>query len=323
MECQLVNFKRSLQAVFRLVQSLTLAVICFVVGLVLVQMNTNVDVQDALQYRLNLETGVYENQDEWGIWSMVVVLISAYIPEQDPFTLIGAMIAASFLYHSVKARAGWERWAIFLIMLVMPLMTLNYGQVLRQGMAVAIIIAALMVNSFVVMTGLLLIAAMLHLVYAPFIALSLLRFYLFPSSAIGSEGQNIGRSAEIFDWVVFILTPIAFVALIYFAPVETFQKYFEFDLYNVKRLLVSLLILAFIALVYPVGNQRLTIFTVYFGLAVAFSLPFQNDYTRINTALFPLLVFAALLCEHPRRSYFALGICFVLTLYIGLRLEYN
>lgn len=318
-----MNIKRSLATTRQLIQVVGLALICLAVGLVLAQMFINIDVQDAFQYRQNLESGDYENQDGLGIWPIIVVLISAYISDQDPFILIGGVTAASFLYHSVKARAGWGRWAIFLVLLVMPLMALNYGQVLRQGIAVAIIIAALMVNSFVVMTGLLVLAAMLHLVYAPFIALALLRFFLFPSSAVGSGGQGISRGAKRFDWVVFIFTPLAFVALMYFAPEQMIQKYFEFDADNVKRLLVSALILAVIILVYPVGNQRITLFTTYFSLAVAFSLPFQNDYTRINTAIFPLLVFAALLCERPRRAYYALGICFVLTLYISLRLEYS
>lgn len=318
-----MNIKRSLATIRQTIQVLGLALICFAVGLVLAQMLTNVDVQDALQYRLNLEYGSYENQDQLSIWPIIVVLISTYIPDQDPFILIGAFICATFLFHSFKVRAGWERWVIFLVLLVMPLMALNYGQVLRQGLAVAIIIAALMVNSFVVMTGLLVLASLLHMVYAPFIALALLRFYLFPSPAIGSGAQGIGRGAKRFDWIVFIFIPVAFVTLMYVGPEQMIQKYFEFDADNVKRLLVSAMILAFIILVYPVGNQRLTLFTTYFGLAVALSLPFQNDYTRINTAIFPLLVFAALLCEKPRRSYYALGICFILTLYIGLRLEYN
>jgi len=318
-----VNIKRLLATSRRMIQFVGLALISLAVGLVLAQSFTNVDVQDAFQYRRNFESGDYERQDMFGIWPIIVVGINTFIPDQDPFILIGGVTAAIFLFHSVKARPGWERWAIFLVLLVMPLMALNYGQVLRQGLTVAIIITALMVNSFVVMTGLLVLASLLHLVYAPFIALALLRFYLFPSSVIGSGGQGIGSSAKRFDWMVFILIPVAFVTLTYVAPEQMIQKYFEFDADNVKRLLVSALIMAFIILVYPVGNQRLTLFTTYFGLAVALSLPFQNDYTRINTAIFPLLVFAALLCQKTRRSYYALGICFILTLYIGLRLEYN
>ncbi|CAM8654748.1 hypothetical protein MCEMAEM21_00071 [Oxalobacteraceae bacterium] len=318
-----MNIKRLLATSRQMIQFVGLALISLTVGLVLAQSFTNVDAQDAFQYRQNLERGDYERQDMFGIWPIIVVAINTFIPDHDPFVLVGGVTAALFLFYSVNARPGWGRWAIFLVLLLMPLMSLNYGQVLRQGLAVAIIIAALMANSFVIMTGLLMLAATLHSVYAPFIALGLLRFYLFPSSAIGSGGQGIGRSAKRFDWMVFILIPLAFVTLIYAAPEQMIQKYFEFDADNVKRLLVSALILAFIILVYPVGNQRLTLFTTYFGLAVAFSLPFQNDYTRINTAIFPLLVFAALLCEKPRRSYYALGICFILTLYIGLRLDYN
>jgi hypothetical protein len=318
-----VNIKRSLATSRQMIQLVGLALISLAVGLILAQTFTNVDVQDAFQYRQNLENGDYERQDVFGIWPIIVVAINTFIPDQDPFIIIGGVTASLFLFHSVKARPGWGRWVIFLVLLLMPLMALNYGQVLRQGIAVAIIIAALMANSFVIMTGLLMLAATLHLVYAPFIALALLRFYLFPSSTVGSGGQVISRNAQRFDWAVFIVTPLAFLALMYFAPEEVFQKYFEFDIDNVKRVLVSLLIFTVIIQVYPVGNQRITVFTTYFGLAVAISLPFQNDYTRINTAIFPLLVFAALLCERRRRSYYALGICFLLTLYISLRLEYS
>jgi hypothetical protein len=307
----------------RFMRGVVMTLFCFAIGVILAQTLTNVDVQDAYQYRLNLESGSYDERDSWHIWPLIIVFLSLYIPDYDPFILIGSTIAALFFFLGLKAQVGWGRWIIFVLLLVMPLMALNYVQVLRQGMAVALIIAALMVDSFWAMSLLLGLAAMLHVLYLPFIALTLLRFCLFPSSVVSSGAETTRRDAKVFDLFVFIFMPLAFVAFMCFGPEHIMQKYFVFDLANVKRLVASFAILALIFLVYPVGNQRITLFTTYFGLAVAFALPFQNDYTRINTAIFPLLVFSALLCGNRRRSYYALLICFVLTLYIELRLEYS
>lgn len=284
---------------------------------------TRADVQDALQYRLNLESGTYEESGQVGTWRLLVLGLFLVLPGVDPFTLIGGVIAAMFLGAASRIDPGPLRGAAFLIMLALPLMALNYGQVLRQGLAAACLVHALLMRRSVGATLLLVVASLLHSIYAPFVALLLVREWTLGKCAdrIGITRPN-GRQFA-FDVAVVFSIAVAIVGILWLGPREVVEKYFEFDSDNLKRVLVSMLMLSHLVLIYPVSGSRLTVFTTYLCAMAALSLPFHVDYTRINTALFPFLLFSALACPRPKLSYYALFICLVLSGYVGLRLHYT
>lgn len=284
---------------------------------------TRVDVQDALQYRQNLETGAYDETGPTGLWRLLVLGLFLVLPGFDPFTLIGGVIAGGFLLAAWRTDAGAVRWLAFLAMLVLPLMALNYGQVLRQGLAAACLVHALFMRRSPASTLLLAAGAMLHFVYAPFVALLLAREWVLGASAAPFEISRPDRRQVAFDTLVVLGIGVAIAGVLWLGPRVVVEKYFEFDPDNLKRVLVSLLMLSHLVLVYPVSTSRLTIFTVYLSAMVALSLPFHVDYTRVNTALFPFLLFSALACPRARLSYYALAVCLVLAAYVGMRLQYS
>lgn len=284
---------------------------------------TRVDVQDALQYRMNLETGAYDDPGPAGAWQVLVLGLFYLLPALDPFALIGAAIAALFVFAAVRMEVDMLRWGAFLLMLCLPLMALNYGQVLRQGLAAALIVQGLLSRRSVASTALLWLGALLHFVYAPFVVLLLFREWLVGASApVGGVTRPSSRQVT-FDALVCMGIGLAIVGVLWLGPRPVVEKYFEFDRDNLKRVFVSLLMLSHAVLVYPVSANRLSVFTTYLGVMVALSLPFQVDYTRVNTALFPFLLFSALACSRRRLSFYALFVCLVLSGYVGLRLQYN
>jgi hypothetical protein len=296
---------------------------CLTLGYLLSVYLTRADVQDALQYRLNLETGTYGETSQVGVWRLLVLGLYLVLPGTDPFTLIGGVIAAMFIGAASRIDLGALRWAAFLVMLALPLMALNYGQVLRQGLAAACLVHALLMRRTLGTTLLLIVASLLHVVYAPFVVLLLVREWILGKCANRTGINRPDGRQFAFDVMVVLGIATTVVGVLWLGPREVVEKYFEFDSDNLKRLLVSMLMLAHVVLIYPVSTSRLTVFTTYLCAMVALSLPFHVDYTRINTALFPFLLFSAMACPRPKLSYYALFICLVLSSYVGLRLQYS
>lgn len=314
------RFERPGRGVTRLVLKVLLSVS---LGYLMSVYLTRVDVQDALQYRTNLETGAYDDPGPAGAWQVLVLGLFYLLPSLDPFALIGAAIAALFLFAAARIEVDWMRWAAFLLMLCLPLMALNYGQVLRQGLAAALIVQGLLTRRSALATGLLVLGALLHLVYAPFVALLLVREWFVGNGDPAGDGARPSSRQVTFDTLVCLGIGLAIAGVLWLGPRAVVEKYFEFDRDNIKRVFVALLMLSHVVLVYPVSASRLSVFTTYLGVMVALSLPFQVDYTRVNTALFPFLLFSALTCPRRRLSFYALFVCLVLSGYVGLRLQYN
>ena len=287
-------------------------------GYGLTQFFADNDVQDALQYRENLETGVYERDETQGYFGLLVITLRDLFPSADPFVLIGTLIAALFIYCAVKVRPRGTSAVMFAIVLVMPMMYLNFTQVLRQGVAVSIIIYALLKPASFPRTALLVTGGLVHRTYLPFVLVLLARDLAL--KLLARSYAHTRRPQQIFDALVFFGLVVFWLGTTVLAPefldADVLEKYFAVDVSNTKRMFVSMLLVTYLALVYPRTPHPMAAFTAYVVLSIALILPVAIDFLRLHTFIMPLMVFTALLCASPRRALAALFICFLLSLYV-------
>lgn len=295
-----------------------LFLLCFLGGYALTEFFADKDIQDALQYRENLETGVYEREETQGYFGLLVVTLRDLFPSADPFVLIGTLIAALFIHSAIKIRPRTTSAVMFAIVLVMPMMYLNFTQVLRQGVAVSLIIYALLKPASLPRSALLLGAGLVHKTYLPFVLVLLAREFILKLVARSYVPSR--KPQQVFDALIFFGLFVFWLAAAVLAPefvdADVLEKYFAVDVSNAKRVFVAMLLITYLALVYPKTPHPLAAFTAYAVLSIALILPVTVDFLRLHTFIMPLMVFTALLCESPRRSLAALTICFLLSLYV-------
>lgn len=294
--------------------------VLLVLGYLLAFMVANPDVQDAFQYRLNMEQGVYNREETQGYFGLFVVWVKDLLPALDPFYVIGALTAATYLYVSLKARAPRLKYLIFLLLLVMPLISANFTQVLRQGLASAFILVGLTIGSPFLSAAFLISGAMVHKVFAPVVAVMLFREVRFrrkkPTSPTYAQARR-PRSEAFFDMIVFVLIPVAWILIFVFGDgLFRSDMYFTYDLSNAKRIIVSVMLLLCVRLVYPSLNSKLSTFMAYLTISIATILPIAVDFLRLHTVAIPFIAVAALSSGGGKNGYYALAICLILSAYV-------
>lgn len=276
------------------------------------------DQQDAFQYRLNLQTGAYEAHRDPSLFAWLVRTLVDQFPHSDPFIIIGAFTCASYLYLGFRSGAHWYRIAAFLLLLILPLMEFNYTQVIRQGVASALILHALFASALPIACILLVIGAMLHMTYAPFAAVVLLRMIFF------KKDRQLGRAtsnAEIWYDRVVIVGMIAGWALITYYqeilfPDDRIAGYITYEANLFKRFLVSSAMIFIAWLLYTKTRGPIGSFMLFSTISIAIVLPFTFDFLRMQTYVMPFIIFAALMCRDDNRALIALGLCTAISLYV-------
>jgi hypothetical protein len=291
-----------------------------VVGYLLASMTANTEIQDAFQYRLNLEQGVYNREESQGYFGRFVVWINDLLPAFDPFLVVGALTAATYLFVSLKAKTPKLKYVMFLLLLVMPLISANYTQVLRQGLASAFILVGLTAGSTFLFAAFLIAGAMVHKVFAPVVAILLIREFRFrkkKGAPPPPPHERRPRREALFDLIVFVMIPVGWILVFMFGgDLFRSETYIAFDFSNAKRVVVSVLLLICVRLVYPSLNSRLSTFMAYVTISIAFILPIAIDFLRLHTVAVPFIAIAALSSGGGKNGYYALAICLLLSAYV-------
>ncbi|MFD2989750.1 hypothetical protein [Sphingopyxis terrae] len=300
------------------VKRLLLALFSVGVGYVLASFLVVIDQQDAFQYRLNLQTGAYDAHRDPSLFAWLVRTLVEQFPQSDPFIIIGAFTCASYLYLGFRSKAHWYRIAAFLLLLILPLMGFNYTQVIRQGAANAFVLHALFASSLPVAGILMLLGVMLHMTYAPFAAVVLLRMIFFRK-----ERQSDGASgyAEIwYDRIVIVVMIASWALLTYYQevlfPEDRIAGYITYEADIIKRFLASSAMIFMAWLLYPKTRGPIGSFMLFATISIAIVLPFTFDFLRMQTYVMPFIIFAALMCRDNNRALVALGLCTAISLYV-------
>jgi hypothetical protein len=316
----MLSLKRAASGRGKLILQLLRLPILLILGYLLVSTTADTEIQDAFQYRLNLEQGLYSREETQGYFGQFVIWLNTLLPSLDPFFVVGALTAAIYLHVSLQSRVPKLKYAMFLLLLVMPLVSANFTQVLRQGLASGLILIGLTVGSSILFPVFLIAGAMLHKVFAPVVATLLFREFYFRDKRPGQLIQpNSGRSRleDRFDKIIFVMIPIAWLAA--FLIGSDFvggEKYFAITLDNSKRIVVSALLLICVRLVYPTLNNRLSVFMAYITISIASILPVAIDFFRLHTVALPFIAIAALTTRGGKNGYYALAICILVSMYV-------
>ncbi|MFL9839868.1 hypothetical protein ABS767_02730 [Sphingomonas sp. ST-64] len=294
-----------------------IAVISVALGYFLASTLVVTEAQDAYQYRLNLDLGVYDESNST-LFAFVVRTLVALFPYADPFILIGTFTCASYLYLTFRTGAAWYKQAIFLVLLLLPLLEFNYTQVIRQGAANALILHALFTPAWPVAAVLLVAGGAMHLTYAPFALAILVRLYLFRNER---DLTLVHTPREIrFDRIVVIALPLLWAILFIYQDQlfseERTEIYITYDTNIFKRVGVSSALLGLAWLLYPKTRGSLASFMAFATVSVAIVLPFTYDFLRMQTYVMPFIAFTALMCRDDRRALAALGVCLAISLYV-------
>lgn len=303
----------------RLIVSSLLAALSVAVGYFLASTLLVADAQDAYQYRFNLDRGVYfDERYDTTLFALLVRSIVTLLPDADPFIVMGTFICATYFYLALRSGASWYKVAAFMILLVLPLMEFNYTQVVRQGMANALILLAIFSPALPIAAVFLIIGGTMHLTYAPFAAVIFVRMHLFRSSQDISAFRSKGEVR--FDRIVVLSVPLLWALLSAYQdlifPEERVDIYITYEANLFKRLSVSVAMIGIAWLIYPKTRGALASLMVYATISVAIVLPFTYDFLRMQTYVMPFILFAALLCRDDRRSLIALGVCLAISLYV-------
>lgn len=291
------------------------AIAWFAVGYTITVLITNPEVQDAYQYRLNLENRLYQNEEvyKYNTWAILVNFLNEVYANDDIYLLIGGAISGIFLLIYSTIKVNNIKKGIFFILFISPLMSFNYTQILRQGLSTSVISLALVLNpgpwSFFLMG----LASYTHTVFAVFVVAFISRYYILSYiqkiKRVNATLGNLAGTEKLMDYTIyFFIIPVALFLAYSYLPLEVLDKYFELDFQNIKRLPISLSLVFFILMLYPLQslNRLFFVFSSYLIITVAYFIPFAIDYTRANVLIFPFIVFSSLYCQNKRASYFGL-----------------
>ncbi|WP_162256458.1 hypothetical protein [Sphingomonas sp. Root710] len=301
-----------------LFQRLLLAVLCAYAGYFLADILLVDYVQDANQYRLNLDNGVYHDDYNVTLFALSVRTIVALLPNGDPFLVLGSFTCATYIYLALRSSAPWYKIAIFLIFLPLPLMEFNYTQVIRQGVATALLLIALFSNNMIASSILFALGGAMHLSYAPFAAIAFVRTVL--TNSVDPLASHRTKRETRFDRAIFFAIPAIWIILALYQDIlfsaDRVDIYISYNLDLFKRLSASIMMIGIAWLIYPKSDRAIGSFMAYVTVSVAIILPFTYDFLRMQTYNMPFILFAALTCRDSRRSIIALIICLILSIYI-------
>lgn len=226
------------------------------------------------------------------------------------------MICASYIFRAINLRVSALKWGFFAIMMFMPPVYMNYTQVIRQGVAGAIILNGLTLSSsWLLFLSLLGVGALFHQTFAPFSGIMLIREFFSRS-----RWPQVRVWAPLLDKAVFVALPIATVFIYMFGDVILGQGrtevYFSVGESSLKRITVSLMLLACAAFLYDKNGSRLTYFTVCATIFVAFAIPFAFDFLRLQTFMMPFLLMSCLEIKDWRRVVVVGAIAILISVYV-------
>jgi len=265
--------------------SVLVVIIVYVFGYYVLDAVAVIDAQDALQYRENLEAGSYYYVDyKKQLWAGIVFFIYDMFPHQDPFHLIGSFIFAVFVIVFYKKAGSRFAFYLFLLLLFLPILFYNYNFVLRQGLAVSFFLVGILCRNINVGILMMSLSSLIHLFYFPFSLFVVLRRFVEKKYSL-----NIVRYFDY--WVIGSVGVFAFL-VIYF---DFFSLYFyssgeHLSVYRYIYIMALILIFLLILFRYEVSEgYYLVLVSFAFLIPVSF---FANDFTRLNTALGPIILFA-------------------------------
>jgi hypothetical protein len=297
--------------------------LAFLVAIVLVPFQTDTTTQDAAQYRLNLETGRYdsvEDGDKAALFASTVRLVASQLDVQDPLLALGIIICAMMLFAAMRMRLGLSGMLIFGLMLLMPPVTMNYTQVLRQGVGSALILNGLTIGFLPVSVGLLGLGALMHQSLQPFALMIIARKILIWLVSRMNHGPWPVRLLRWFDRATVLALPVLAIVTVTVGREallgDTAVIYLTFEASNTKRVLVSVMLLVCAWFLSGRREMHLANFAVFITTFVAFILPFTFDFLRLQTLIMPYIVLAALTLRSRQQRLLIILICMAISIYV-------
>lgn len=290
----------------------------------LVSILTDFDVQDAAQYRRNMEVGVYDvdtGDTKFSLFAILVRFLQHNIGAEDPFFVIGIFVCSAYIICAMRMKLNYDKYFMFFLLLIMPTISINYTQVLRQGVASALILPGMFIAFPPLSIALLGLGAMMHQMYAPFVLTLLIRRFMFGFQAPGETWKRKYTLGIWFDRCIVTALPILMLLVYSYSNVilsdDYTAIYFSSSDSNLKRFLVSILLFICVYLLMGMRPTPMNVFSSYLLTSIAALLPFVYDFLRLQTFATPFVLFAILEARFSLRVRFIFGISLIIALYVS------
>jgi hypothetical protein len=283
--------------------------------------------QDAAQYQLNLDVGVYSGDYEIGVNKYLFAVIVRRILQiegvDNPFRIIGIATFTMYLFVGYLHRLSVARWILYLTLIAAPSISLNYTEIFRQGLAGSFALLALSTDrTRYVAVPSTIIAASLHQGYLLLLPLqyAVKRIKAFKAQADGVFPREVSHTKRMSRYWVALATAAAAVMM---------QQYFGSDngilgveqqlsFPSVQRALASALLLSTTYALWRTGPSEIVTIATAYMILDSIMVFILDDFTRLQTLVMPLTTLALLSRKLTRHSLFALANCSFVSVYIWL-----